>query len=110
MPLRSVRQAGPDSLRNRRAAGRLKADRQATGTENVKCLTRFPGLVAGQLDILEPLQEIGQTDPGLESGERCPDAEMDPVPECDVRIGIARDVEAVRLGKLPWIAVCRADH
>jgi hypothetical protein len=32
------------------------------------------------------------------------------MPECDVRVGIARDVEAVGIGEMARIAIRGADH
>src|SRR6266513_1197960 len=86
---------------------RLEANRQARGSMHVQGLARFPRLGAGQLQSLQPSEQIAKTDPRLEPRQCGPKAGMDAVSERDMRIGIAPDIELAGIRKLPGIAICR---
>src|SRR5688572_11068844 len=88
----------------------LEADRQATGAVHVQRLARLPRLVARELEALHAFEQIRQGDPRLQPREWRPKAEVDPVPKCDMRVGIARDVEASGVAEVPGVAVRRADR
>src|SRR4051794_41031417 len=72
-------------------------------------LARLPGLIAGELERLYPVQEIGQGDPGFQAGERGAEAEVDTVAEGDVRIRSPRNIEAAGVGELTRVAISGAD-
>ena len=54
--------------------------------------------------------KVRQRDPGLQPGQRSTQAGMNAVAEGDVRVGVTRDVEVVRVAKLLGVAVGGADH
>src|SRR5688572_11681084 len=49
---------------------RLKPDPQPVRPVNVQPLARLPRLVTGQLEPLDPLQEVPKRDPRLQPGQR----------------------------------------
>jgi len=63
--------------------------------EDVQRLARLPGLLAREIQFLGPLQQGRKRDPRLQARQRCADAGVDAMPERNMRIGIAHDVEAV---------------
>src|SRR4051812_13075392 len=77
---------------------------------DMQCLARLPGFVAREFQILQPRQEIGERDPRLHSRERRAETGVNAMPESNVRVGLAPDIEAIRLAEFLWIAVCRAEH
>src|SRR5688572_4213239 len=76
----------------------------------MQSLTGLPRLVARQLEMFEPFQNRWNGNSGLQSPEWRPQAKMNAMAECNVRIGISRDVEPVRLGELLRVVIRRADH
>src|SRR5437899_1753111 len=87
-----------------------ESNRQVSRAVNVQCSSRLPGLVAGQLDVVEPMEEIAQGDFRLHPGKRRTQAEVDSVAESDVRIGIARNAKFFAALELCFISIGRADH
>src|SRR6266478_1984135 len=78
---------------------RFEANGQARRAVHVQSLARLPWLIGGQFEILEPLQQIRERDSGFHARERCPQTKVNAVAEGNVRIGIASDIEAARLGE-----------
>src|SRR5437016_6294385 len=86
-----------------------ESNRQVSGTVNVQRSARLPGLVAGQLDVVEPLQEIAQGDFRFHPGKRRAQAEVDSLAESEVRIGLAGNVEFFATLELIFISIGRSD-
>src|SRR5262249_6478982 len=95
------------STRGRRE---LEADRQPRRTVDVEGPARLPGPVTGEREGCKPTEELGKGDGGLEPRQRRAEAAVDAVPEGDVRVGVAGDVEAIGVREPGRIAVRRADH
>src|SRR5688572_91953 len=76
----------------------------------MKGLPRLPRFVAGAFEIREAFENIPKRDFRLHARECRAEAGVNSVAERNVRIGIARDVEAVPVRKLLWIAVGRSHH
>src|SRR5437762_2618964 len=98
----SARRGGPPA--------RLEADRQPGRAEHVHALARLPRIGAGQPKALQAHEEIREGDPALQAGERRAQAEVEAVPERDMRVGLAGDVEAVSVAELLRVAVRGAEH
>ena len=77
---------------------------------DVKPFAGLPWQITCKIELADSRQEFGESDPGFQARQGCAKAKMDPVPEGQVRVGIARDVEAVRVGELFWITICRSEH
>ena len=77
---------------------------------DVQGLARFPRFVAGKLQKAVAEQKVGQRNARLKPRQRRAQAEVAAVAECEMRIGIARDVEPLGSVELPGIAIRRADH
>src|SRR5436190_10654283 len=76
----------------------------------VEGLARRPGLAACELETPYAAEKIAQGDASFEAGERGAEAEVDSVSEGDMGIGVACDIEAVRVGEVAGVAIGRADH
>jgi hypothetical protein len=59
----------------------------------------FDRPVSGHRDVAVAVQHDPQRDLGFQSGQRRTQAEVDPMPEGEVRVRLAVDVEAVRVGE-----------
>ena len=92
------------------SSGGNEADRQADRAVDMQRFARLPRLVVRNLEALSPLQEMRKSDPGLQPREGRTNTKVDAVPESDVRIGIACDVETGGIVELPSVMVRRADH
>src|SRR3989442_1386163 len=89
---------------------RLEADWQTRRAMYVEGPAWFPWLAARELEALQPLQQMRQSDPGLQARERRPETEVDAMSECNMRVGIPGDVKASGVGELPGVAVGGPDH
>ena len=77
---------------------------------NMESFAGLPRLVTREGERLQSSQEIRESDAGFQAGERRPHAKVNAVPECDVRVGIARNVESVGVPELLGVTVGGADH
>src|SRR6185369_14611851 len=73
-------------------------------------VARLPRLIARKLELMNTFQEIGQGYAGFQACERRTQAEVNAVPERQVRIRIARDVKSPGVAELRRITVRRTDH
>jgi hypothetical protein len=73
-------------------------------------LSRLPRLIAREFQTRQSRQKFRKDNPRFHSRQRGSETGMDTVPEGNMRIRIARDVESVRIAELPGIAICGADH
>ena len=71
-------------------------------------LLRRPLRRTGQLERRHSAEHLFERDPDLQAGQVGAQAEVDAVPERQVRVGIAAEGEAVRVGEAPLVAVGRA--
>ena len=76
---------------------------------DVQSLPGFPGLIACEFEVSQLVQQIVDRNPSFQARERRPKTKMEAVAECEVRIGIAGDLEALRIRKVPRIMVRRTD-
>jgi len=88
----------------------IESDRQSHGAVHVQSLARLQRLIGGKFETLESLQQIGERDSGFGAGECGAQAKVNAVAKGDMRIGIAADIEAVRVCELAGIAVGRSHH
>ena len=54
--------------------------------------------LTGHLDRGEPVEQLTENDPGLDTGQRRPQAEVRSEPEAQVGVGMAVDAELVGVG------------
>ena len=71
---------------------------------------RHWGVSLVQAEIAETAQQRVEGDLPLHPGERRADAEVSAVAEAEVRVGMAPDVEALRIGELRRITIGRGEH
>src|SRR5690348_5698522 len=83
---------------------------QPRRTMHVECFPGLPGFGARQPEMAHPRQQIRQGNPRLHARKRRAKARMDAMSERDMQVGMARDVEAVGIVELLWVAVCSPDH
>src|SRR5207249_1497813 len=83
---------------------------QVSGAVNVQSSSRLPGFIAGQLDVVKPLEEIVKGDFRFHPGQRRAQAEVDSVAESDVRIRVASNVKFFAALELIFISIGRSDH
>ena len=79
--------------------------RQAIRPVHMQRFPRLPRRSARELEDAHPLEEFRQRHPGFQPRERRAEAEVDAMSNCDVRVGIAADVEPAGLGKRLRIAI-----
>ena len=65
------------------------------------------GVVPVDLPLGEATEHLVERDPALEAGQRRAQAEVDAVPERQVVVDVALDVEAVGIGEVTLVAVAR---
>ena len=77
---------------------------------HMQCFARFPRLIVRPPKAFEASEQIGERDARFHPGQRRTDTEMQTVAEGYVRIGIARDIETIRITELFWIAIGGTHH
>jgi hypothetical protein len=70
-----------------------------------KALARRPRLGVRQGDIAGQLEQIGQRHARFDPCERRTEAKVNPMPECDVGIGISSNVEPLCMHEMGGVAV-----
>ena len=76
-------------------------------SEDVRPRSRLP---RPQDDLVRPAEQVGQGDACLEPGQRGTQAEVRTVPERQVWVRVAGNVEPARVGKDRQVTVRRPDH
>ena len=77
---------------------------------NVQSFSRFPRLAAGQFEVVEAQQKIGQADSRLDPRERRAQAGMDSVTEADVRIRVTGNIEFFAALEMSFVSIGGSDH
>src|SRR2546423_3935701 len=89
------------------ASARLEKEGQACWTMHVQSFTRLPGRIAGKFEVTDSIQKFGERDSCFQTCQRGAEAEVNAVSEGNVRVGIARDIEMICLGKLLGVSIRR---
>ena len=76
----------------------------------MQSLARLPRPEAVIGKVFHTVQKDLQSDPGLKASKGSSQAKMQALPEGEVRVWVARDIEAARVGKLLRIMVRGAHH
>ena len=64
----------------------------------------------GEPQLRQASRDRAEGDLPFQLGQRGTEAEMDAIAQSDVAIGLAGDIEGVRLGKLGWVPIGRRER
>src|SRR6185437_14566402 len=92
-----------------RRPARCEANSKSRRAVDVKSISRLPRLAASRFESLHAFQKISESNLRFEACERRAEAGMDAVAERQVRVGVARHVEAAGVAELAGVAVRGAD-
>ena len=77
---------------------------------HVQSLAWRPRFVSQQLEVGNAREKFGERNLCLQSRQRRAEAEVNALPEGDMRVWITRDIEAIGILERLWIAIGGANH
>ena len=67
--------------------------------------SRLPRLVVRERNVVESAEQVAQRHARFQARECGAETKMDAASECDVRVGIARNIESIRVRELRRITI-----